>query len=81
MTEQAYYPLGKTLENQTKTIEEQGRKQAETLELLKPVKWQLINKDAIPEGQVNEEVVNEIEKIKIKNEKLVNRDRCRGMHL
>ena len=38
MTEQACYPLGKTLENQTKTIEEQGRKQVETLELLKPVK-------------------------------------------
>ena len=38
MTEQAYYPLGKTLENQTKTIEEQRRKQIETLKLLKPVK-------------------------------------------
>ena len=32
----AYYPLGKAFEKQTKTIEEQGKKQVEALEVLNP---------------------------------------------
>ena len=31
-----YYPLGKAFEKQTKTIEDQGKKQVDTLEKLKP---------------------------------------------
>ena len=34
----AYSPLGKAFENQTKTMEEQGRKQVDTLEVLDPEK-------------------------------------------
>ena len=32
----AYFPLGKAFEKQTKTIEEQGKKQVEALEVLDP---------------------------------------------
>ena len=41
ITEQAkftYSPLGKAFEKQVKTIEEQGKKQVEALEVLKPEK-------------------------------------------
>ena len=31
-----YYPLGKVFERQTKTIEDQGKKQVDALESLKP---------------------------------------------
>ena len=34
----AYFPLGKAFEKQTKTIEEQGKKQVEALEVLDPEK-------------------------------------------
>ena len=45
-----------------KTIEEQGKKQVEALEVLKP-NTQKINKDAIPENALSEEAKNELNKI------------------
>ena len=59
-----YFPLGKAFEKQTKTIEEQGEKQVEALEVLKPNTQKLAIKDAIPENALTEEAKNELSKIK-----------------
>ena len=62
MIEQAkfiYSTLGKALEEQTKTIEDQKRKQVEALKILKPVFKKLIVKDVIPKDQLNEEAIAE----------------------
>ena len=66
----AYSPLGKAFEKQTKTIEEQGKKQGEAL---KPTTQKLTIKDAIPEKILNEEAKNELNKIK-EIEKTVDRE-------
>ena len=76
VTEQAkfaYSPLGKALEKQTKTIEEQGKKHIEALEVLKPEE----NKEDIksveglfPKGMRTIEIKNEIEEIKKWGKKL-----------
>ena len=42
-------PLGKVFEKQIKTIEKQGKKQIEALEVLKPNTQKLTIKDVIPE--------------------------------
>ena len=76
MIEQAkfiYSTLGKALEEQTKTIEDQKRKQVEALKILKPVFKKLIVKDVIPKDQLNEEAIAEIYRIK-KTEKMVNKE-------
>ena len=70
-----YSPLGKGLEKQTKTIGDKGKKQIDTLKLLKPDAQQLTIKDEIPEDQLSDEATNEIEEIKeiekmVKGEKL-----------
>ena len=49
---------------QTKTIEEQGKKQVEALEVLKPTAQKLAIKGVILENEVNEEAKNELNKIK-----------------
>ena len=54
-----YFPLRKTLEKQTKTIEDQGRKQVEALKFLRLDAQHLIIKDTIPQDQLNEEAKNE----------------------
>ena len=55
--------MGKALEKQTKTIEDQGRKHVEALKVLKlNVQW-LIIKDAIPKDKLNE-AKNKVERIK-----------------
>ena len=59
-----YFPLGKAFEKQTKTIEEQGEKQVEALEVLKPNTQKLTIKDAIQENTLTEEAKNELSKIK-----------------
>ena len=67
MIEQAkftYSPLGKVLEEQRKTIEEQGKKQVEALEVLKRNTQKLTIKDVIPENTLSEETKNELNKIK-----------------
>ena len=57
-----YSPLRKALEKQTKTIEDQGRKQVQALKVLKSDQ-QLSNKDEIPKDQFSKEAQNEIDKI------------------
>ena len=70
-----YAPLGKTFEKQTKTIEDQGKKQLDTLESLKPSDKELPPiKDFIPEENLNPENINEIKRIE-EQEKKVNRNK------
>ena len=59
-----YSPLGKASEKEIKTIEEQGKKQIEALEVLKPITKKLTIKDSIPENTLSEEAKNEPNKIK-----------------
>ena len=68
-----YSPLGKAFEKQIKTIEEQGKKQVEALEVLKPITQKLTIKDAIPENTLREEAKNELNKIK-EIEKTIDRE-------
>ena len=56
-----------------KTIGGQGKKQAEAVEVLKPITQKLRIKDAIPENTLSEEAKNELNKIK-DIEKMVNRE-------
>ena len=44
-----FSPLGKAFEKQIKTIEEERKKQVETLEVSKPITQKLTIKDVIPE--------------------------------
>ena len=67
MIEQArftYSPFSKALEKQRKTIEKQGKKQVEALEVLKPNTQKLTIKDVIPENTLSEEAKNQLNKIK-----------------
>ena len=76
MIEQAkitYSLLVKALEKQRKTIEEQGKKQVEALEVLKPDTQKLTIKDVVPENTLNEEATNELNKVK-KIQKIVDRE-------
>ena len=59
-----FFPLGKAFEKQIKTIEEQGKKQVKTLEVLKPNTQKLTIKDVIPENTFSEEAKNQLNKIK-----------------
>ena len=60
-----YSPLGKALEKQRKTIEDQGEKQVVALESLKESDKKLPSiKDFIPMENLNPEIINEIKKIK-----------------
>ena len=59
-----YSPLGKAIEKQRKTIEDQGRKQVVALESLKDSDKKLPPiKDFIPMENLNPEIINEIKKI------------------
>ena len=63
----AYSPLGKAFEKQIKTIEDQGRKQVDALNILKSNN-QLTIKDVIPNDALNnDESQKEIDKTKEKN--------------
>ena len=71
-----YGPLGKALEKQTKTIEDQAGKQVKAIEehskqLLKPNEIQTI-KDIILEDKISEDAKNEINEI-IEIEKTIDR--------
>ena len=59
-----YSPLGKTCENQRKTIEEQGNKQVKALEVLKPNTQKLTIKNVLPENTRTKQANNELNKIK-----------------
>ena len=70
-----YSPLGKAFEKQTKTIEDQGKKQVVALESLKdPNKKLAPVKDFIPMENLNPEIINEIKRIE-EMEKQVDRNR------
>ena len=70
-----YSPLGKAFEKQTKTIENQGKKQVVALESLKGSDKKLTPiKDFIPIENLNPEIINEIKKIK-EQEKKVDRNK------
>ena len=59
-----YSPLGKAFEKQTKTIEDQGKKQVVALETLNvPDKKLTSIKDFIPTENLNPEIINEIKRI------------------
>ena len=70
-----YSPLGKALEKQRTTIEDQGEKQVVALESLKDSDKKLTpTKDFIPMENLNPEIINEIKRIE-EIEKKVDRDR------
>ena len=70
-----YFPLGKALEKQRKTIEDQGEKQVVALESLKDSDKKLPPiKDFIPIENLNPEIINEIKRIE-EIEKKVDRNR------
>ena len=70
-----YSPLGKALEKQRKTIEDQGEKQVVALESLKDSYKKLSSiKDLIPMENLNPEIINEIKRTE-EIEKKVNRNR------
>ena len=59
-----YSPLGKVFEKQTKTIEDQGKKQVDALTALKTSSKKLPSmKDFIPIENLNPEIINEIKRI------------------
>ena len=68
-----YSPFGKALEKQTKTIEDQGKKQVEAFNTLKSNN-QLTIEDVIPKNALNNEAKKELHKIK-EIEKNVDRDK------
>ena len=70
-----YSPLGKAFEKQTKTIENQGKKQVVALESLKDSGKKLTpTEDFIPIENLNPEIINEIKRIK-ELEKKVDRNK------
>ena len=70
-----YSPLRKAFEKQTKTIEDQGKKQVDAVESLKPSDKELLPiKDFIPKENLNTEIINEIKRIE-EEEKKVNRNK------
>ena len=70
-----YSPLGKAFEKQTKSIEDQGKKQVDALKSLKPSDKELTPiKDFIPEENQNPEINNEMKRIE-EEEKKVNRNK------
>ena len=67
--------MGKAFEKQTKTIEDQGKKQVDALKSLKTSDKELPSiKDFIPIENLNPEIINEIERIE-EQEKKVNRNK------
>ena len=70
-----YFPLGKAIEKQIKTIKDQGEKQVVALQSLKDSDKKLTSiKDFIPTENLNPEIINEIKRIE-EIEKNVDRNR------
>ena len=66
-----YSPLGQAFEKQTKTIEDQGKKQVDALESLKPFNKQLPSiRDFISKERLNSEIINGIERIEEEERKV-----------
>ena len=67
----AYSSLGKVFEKQTKTIEDQGKKQVDGLETLKTSDEELPPlKGFIPKENLKPEIINEIKELKKKKKRL-----------
>ena len=65
-----YSPLGKAFQKQKKTIEDQRKKQVDTLESIKPPDKQLPSiRDFISKEMLNSEIVNETERIEEEEKK------------
>ena len=74
-TKFTYSPLGKAFEKQTKTIEDQRKKQVDALESLKTSDKEVPSiKDFKPKEKLNPEIINEIKRIE-EEEKKVNRNK------
>ena len=64
--------MGKAFEKQTKTTEDQGKKQVDALKSLKSSDKQLpLIKDFISKERLNPEIVDEIERIEEEERKLI----------
>ena len=63
--------MGKAVEKQIKTIEDQGKKQVEALEKLKSKEQKKSIEGIFPEGYESAEIKNEINKIKEYEKKLI----------
>ena len=59
-----YSPFSKAFEKQIKANEEQGKKQVEALEVLKPITQKLTIEHAIPKHTLSEETITELNEIK-----------------
>ena len=70
----AYSLLGKAFEKQTKTIEDQGKKQVDALESLKPSDKKLPSIEDFVSKNRSPEIINEIKRIE-EEEKKVNRNK------
>ena len=55
-----YSPLGKAFENQTKTIEEQGKKQVDALKALTKEELESVE-GLFPNNMINDEIKNEVD--------------------
>ena len=66
-----YSPLGKAFEKQTKTIEDQGKKQIDALKSLKPKEQTKSIKEIFTEGYDSVEIKNELDKIREYKKKLM----------
>ena len=74
-TKFTYSPMGKAFEKQTKTIEDQGKKQIDALESLKTSDKELPSiKDFISKEKLNPEIIKEIKRIE-EEEKKVDRNK------
>ena len=71
-----YSPLSKAFEKQIKTIEDQGIKQVEALEALRPEENQELEsiEGLFPKNMRNNEIKNEIDEIKKWEEKIKRKD-------
>ena len=66
-----YSPLGKAFEKQTKTIEEQGKKQVEALKALTKEELESVER-LFPNNMINDEIKNEVDGTKKWEDKIKN---------
>ena len=76
-----YSPLGKAFEKQTKTIEDQGKKQIDALKSLEYSNKQLpLIKDFISKERLNPDILDKIQNIEEEEEKERNVDRSKMLY-
>ena len=69
-----YFSLGKAFEKQTKTIEDQGRKQARTLQSLNTDQQVKSIEDLFPKNLSNTEAKGDIHTIKMTEQQIIGDD-------